>query len=117
MRELKFRAWDGAKMTQQFHITGMGIAWQSTDNLEEGYSESIDFTIMQFTGLKDKNMPVNNCLYEGDIVSLDGILIGNIYQNGEILKGNSHIVIEGFGTKNWRTTEQRALDVGCSYSK
>jgi formylmethanofuran dehydrogenase subunit C len=92
-REIKFRVWDGEKMT----FFPLGI---SMSNLEYG-------KVMQFTGVKDKN---GKEIYEGDILNFDGLvefkngsfivngweplgematekqeIIGNIYENPELL--------------------------------
>ena len=58
MRDLKFRAWDGEDMIYPNHrITG---------NISNGdLLQKWPATIMQYTGLKDKNDKV---IYEGDIV-------------------------------------------------
>lgn len=48
MREIKFRAWDGKTM------------WESISDLDT------DWTLMQFTGLKDKN---GKEIYEGDYLT------------------------------------------------
>jgi uncharacterized phage protein (TIGR01671 family) len=65
MREIKFRAWDGKNMFDVGQITFNDGVW----TLSEGRGISIKYqphiTLMQFTGLKDKN---GNEIYEGDIL-------------------------------------------------
>lgn len=106
MREIKFRAWDDeeCKMTQPFYL-GSILSERCGDN---------HFHPMQYTGLKDKN---GKEIYEGDIINLgeknigqvewvesrfvmvlsyatfqlssEGEVIGNIYENPELLKANN----------------------------
>lgn len=115
-REIKFRAWDGKKMTTDFLI--------GPDNGNVLLLDTLPFTVsrmplMQYTGLKDKN---GKEIYEGDIMQDDkqfkhcvemnydqwklksatgwyssfqsqgGVgnfeVIGNIYENPELLKNN-----------------------------
>ena len=110
MREIKFRAWDGLRMTL------CGISFNNSNGWLEIPSRSI---LMQFTGLSDKN---GKEIWEGDIITgligqshqvswdedkcafvlrkpFDGCLpdkcsaakfwevIGNIYENPELLEG------------------------------
>ena len=107
-REIKFRAWDGLR------ITTSGIMFNSSSGILETPIES-NMKIMQYTGLQDVN---DKSIYEGDIirseilsgdvkinevifkhgafriglqplnVQKDIEVIGNIYENSELLKDN-----------------------------
>jgi len=74
-----------------------------------------DTILMQYTGLHDCNELTG--IYEGDIININGEIVGNKYENDNLLKEKTNILIEGFGTETWRATEQKAVDRGCSYSE
>ena len=72
MREIKFRAWDGIRMTAS------GIQINAANGV---VFVAADMPIMQFTGLKDKN---GKEIYEGDIAN---ITIGLIEKGGYTERG------------------------------
>ena len=57
MREIKFRAWDGKRMTTS------GIMFNNTNSCLE-VPQGSQMKLMQYTGLKDKN---GKEIYEGDV--------------------------------------------------
>ena len=102
MREIKFRAWNGVEMSEPFDL-----------NKGDPDTFPLGLPLMQYTGLKDKN---GKEIYDGDILKNedynrtrvmewendvvpfcfdyyespgDWEIIGNIYENPELLKTNN----------------------------
>lgn len=120
MRELKFRAWDEES---KFIVTDLPPL-NAKLNSEKDFDKWIEFDndygvdnviFMQFTGLKDKNGLTD--VYECDIIDVDGIVIGNQYENEGLLENKTNFVIEGLGTAYWRYAEKEALARGCQYAQ
>lgn len=116
-REIKFRAWSNKfnKMCYQ-GIDGCEIYVHSHSVWFDGRDDETA-ELMQYTGLKDKSGIGDICFYEGDIINLQGELIGNKYEEPDLLKDATNLLIEGLGTKAWRDTEQEAIKRGLGYAK
>ncbi len=84
MREIKFRAWDGIRMTDS------GIMYNNSNRTLEVIKGSI---LMQYTGLKDKNGVE---IYEGDVIHYDedvkSLIGGKISHSGEVKQVTALIV-------------------------
>jgi len=125
MREIKFRAWDKIKqrwclceelmwcISSNPFTSGGGIFELDESNRERDSAWNIgtSYDLMQFTGLLDKNGLTE--IYEGDIIDIDGNIIGNQYENEKLLKEKTNLIIQGFGTKDWGATYKEAMGRGC----
>jgi hypothetical protein len=117
-RPIKFRAWDKEKK-QIREVTGINwydeYLWVDETPMS-GDRLPIETTpLMQFTGLLDKNGLAE--VFEGDIISPEGLIKGNIYESPQIYRERIDCLIETMGTKTWRDTESIAMGFGCKYAE
>lgn len=74
-----------------------------------------DETVGQYTGLTDKNGLTK--IFEYDIIDANGRKVGNYYENSNLLKDGTCLLVAKMGTKEWSRSEQEAIKRGCKYAE
>lgn len=116
MREIKFRAWhNGVKTkTGKWVVVPHMLYDENPGDCLRWRNDGQDISeIMQYTGLKDKSGLLD--VYEGDIVSNDGEVVGNVHEREN--RYPTDFVVEGMGTSKWRDAESEAIRRGCKYAE
>jgi len=118
MREIKYAGYENGKRVY-------GTNGDITDETGKQFRYSLNAffglvaqgfitNVVEFTGLEDKNGSGLTEVYEGDIISIDGTLKGNIYETN---KEATDIIIPQLGTKAWHSTYKEAVVRGYDYSE
>ena len=101
MREIKFRAWDGEKMDRLWEDGRLVIDASTGEAQKIGYGSTPfnvsiphGLTLMQYTGLKDKNGVE---IYEGDIVKYFTNYYGNKQERKKVVEWIDDMQDDSFG--------------------
>lgn len=97
MREIKFRAWDKQRSRMLYGNNGLfmfvgtgGLGWNFADTWDVGVNN--DYTLMQFTGLHDKN---GKEIWEKDILRghVTGILYIVFFEDGAYFARSGNLLL------------------------
>jgi hypothetical protein len=119
MREIKFRAMKDDISNCSFQHGQITFDTNGCPRIHfsDGMSTScLKGTEGQFTGLIDKKGLGDVCLYEGDILSLDGNIKGNIHEK-QAHQEKYDLVIPEITGKDWPSAYKKAVDRGFGHSK
>lgn len=127
MRQIKFR---GLRLDNKKWVYGGLILPPSSPRRFIGYIELMDeggevvivhydevdpATVGQCIDKPDKNGLTQ--IYESDIIGPDGLVKGNQYDDPDLFKEKTNLLIQGFGTADWQATEKEGLERGCKYAE
>jgi len=87
MRKIKFRVWDGKRMTTSGIMFNTSSGYLEVPTIGSfGGELTIPYELMQFTGLKDKNGVE---IYEGDIYNAHSCTYQILFVNGAFCGGKN----------------------------
>ena len=124
MREIIFRGkradngeWVYGSLITERNMFDGNLMTMHIQDIEEPYDDNLidDETVGQFTGLTDKNGLTK--IFEYDIIDANGRKVGNYYENSNLLKDGTCILVAKMGTKEWSRSEQEAVKRGCKYAE
>ena len=98
----------------------MSYGWDKAINslFNESLPEFVEVdpkTVGQYTGLNDKNGEQE--VYECDIIDTNGYIIGNYYENKNLLEEDLNLLIQPITTEFGLSTIKEAMARGCTHSK
>lgn len=111
MRDIKYRIWDEQNSCFQY----WGFIDGAFQSVPHGFGlKYLEENSEQHTGLKDKNGKGLQEIYEGDIITQDGKIGGNVH---EVDARAFDIVIPSMGTKAWDMAYKEAVVRGFDFAK
>lgn len=115
MREIKFRFYSkDAGQYAQVKSVDLGGDFFTVRYLGKNHHIDGMGQLEQFTGLHDKNGKGLQEVWEGDIISEEGLIKGNIHETNE---RGSDLLIPRMGTKAWNVAYKKAVDRGFDFAE
>ena len=119
-QDIYFRAFD---KTRKKMIDVQGFIWvldkvefvfwqEYCPQLSDFRNHRVNMELMQFTGMVDKE---GRQIFEADILSIEGIIKGNMYENNELLSEKTNILIPCITFSSWQEVCLEAIKRGCRY--